>query len=323
MPFSWLKSYFGPSTLVTAAFIGPGTITVCTLAGANYGYTLLWALLFSVLATVFLQEMSARLGLITQSGFGEAIREGISYPPLKWAAILLVLSAIGMGNAAYEAGNISGAVLGLNELFGFSFSGTVNGWAIGIGSLAGMILFVGSYKTLERVLIGAVGVMSLVFVGMAILVKPDIQRVLQGLLIPTLSPSSMLTALALVGTTVVPYNLFLHATAVQQRYHEPGQLSALRKENVTAILLGGVISMGVVITSAAAFFGSDMNIASAADMASQLEPVLGSFAPTFLGLGLCAAGLTSAITAPLAAAYAVRGVLGWDAQKDKRKFMAV
>ena len=68
---SFLKKYFGPSTLVTAAFIGPGTLTVCTISGANFGYTLLWVLLFATISTIILQEMAARLGLITQRGLGE------------------------------------------------------------------------------------------------------------------------------------------------------------------------------------------------------------------------------------------------------------
>ena len=69
--------FFGPSAMVTAAFIGPGTLTVCTLAGVNFGYDLLWVLLFAVLATVILQSMASRLGIVTKSGLGEAIRSQI------------------------------------------------------------------------------------------------------------------------------------------------------------------------------------------------------------------------------------------------------
>ncbi|MEX2364648.1 MAG: divalent metal cation transporter, partial [Balneolaceae bacterium] len=112
-----LKKYFGPSTLVAAAFIGPGTVTVCTLAGVRSGYVLLWALLFSVIATIILQEMTGRLGLITRKGFGEAIRAEFKHPVIRTVSIILVLSAIVLGNAAYEGGNISGAVLGWEEFF--------------------------------------------------------------------------------------------------------------------------------------------------------------------------------------------------------------
>lgn len=103
-----LAKYFGPSTLVAAAFIGPGTVTVCTLAGFRSGYMLLWALLFSVIATIVLQEMTGRLGIITQKGFGEAIRENLGNPFLKIIGILMVLSAIVIGNIAYEGGIFPG-----------------------------------------------------------------------------------------------------------------------------------------------------------------------------------------------------------------------
>ena len=132
----FIKKYFGPSTLVTAAFIGPGTLTVCTLSGANFGYTLLWVLLFATVSTIILQEMTARLGLITQSGLGEAIRSQIENPAAKTLAILLVFTAIIIGNAAYEAGNISGAVLGISGIFGSSIP-----WALLIGLASFSVLF--------------------------------------------------------------------------------------------------------------------------------------------------------------------------------------
>jgi len=84
----------GPGALVTAAFIGPGTVTACTLAGVNYGYTLLWALLFAVIATIILQEMSARLGLVTQKGLGENLRGIIAASVFKWPLFALIIVAL-------------------------------------------------------------------------------------------------------------------------------------------------------------------------------------------------------------------------------------
>jgi len=107
---------FGPGILITAAFIGPGTITTCTLTGAGFGYALLWGLVFSIFATIILQEMTARLGIIGKRGLGEALRQQFSSPIPKAIAIVLVLSAILIGNAAYETGNILGASLGMMKL---------------------------------------------------------------------------------------------------------------------------------------------------------------------------------------------------------------
>ena len=98
----------GPGTLVAAAFIGPGTVTVCSLAGVSYGFTLLWAMLLSIVATLVLQEMAMRLGLVTKKGLAKNVQEHILSKGLRWIALLLILSAILVGNAAYEAGNISG-----------------------------------------------------------------------------------------------------------------------------------------------------------------------------------------------------------------------
>lgn len=321
-----LSKYFGPSTLITAAFIGPGTVTVCTIAGVKSGYTLLWALLFSIIATIVLQEMTARLGLITQKGFGEAIRKELNHPLSRIIGIILVLGAIVIGNAAYEGGNISGASLGFKELL-FNFDISILGIYISIppliiGSIAFVLLITGSSKIIERFLIGLVIVMSLVFFTTAFVVQPSIGEIIRGLLVPSFSANELLTVIALIGTTVVPYNLFLHASIVQKKYKQIEQLSDLRKENAMAIILGGVISMSIVITSAATLFGNT-SVNSATDMARQLEPLLGSWAGYFLGIGLFAAGISSAITAPLAAAYAAKGILGWQVELKSKRFRAV
>ena len=321
-----VKKYFGPSTLVTAAFIGPGTVTVCTLAGVNSGYSLLWALLFSVIATIVLQEMTARLGLITQKGFGEAIRGELQNPLLRIFGITLVLGAIVVGNAAYEGGNISGAVLGWNEILPslnivvedieFRLSPLI------IGGIAFWLLYSGNFKRIQNFLVGLVVIMSVVFLATAIMIAPDISEIAKGLFVPKASSEEIITVIALIGTTVVPYNLFLHASSVQQKYTKASQLSDLRKENLVAIILGGVISICIVITSAASG-SSGSEIKNAADMAIQLEPLLGSWAKSFLGLGLVAAGISSAITAPLAAAFAAKGILGWEVDMKHLKFKSV
>ncbi|HET8864485.1 MAG TPA: divalent metal cation transporter, partial [Gracilimonas sp.] len=165
--------------------------------------------------------------------------------------------------------------------------------------------------------------MSIVFVTTAIVIQPDLIAILKGLFIPTASPEELLTVIALIGTTVVPYNLFLHASTVQERYSHFSQLSDMRIENAVGIILGGIISICIIITSAAAADGSLGEVQSAADMARQLEPLLGSWAKTFMGIGLFAAGITSAVTAPLAAAYAAKGLLGWKDDLKGAKFRVI
>ena len=313
---------FGPGILVAAAFIGPGTVTTASIAGAQYGFSLLWALLFSILATLLLQEMAARLGLVTRQGLAEALRKRFSGSLLGSAAILLVVAAVGFGNAAYQAGNITGAALGLQDIFPVSASV----WAVCVGALSGLLLASGRYAFIEKLLVGLVLMMSLVFLATLIMVKPDLANMLKGALVPRIPDGSLLTVIALIGTTVVPYNLFLHASAVQEKWGaETNTKEALRysrRDTTLSIGLGGLITLAIMSTSAAAFFGGDSEF-SAGNMALQLEPLLGASARYFFAAGLFAAGLSSAITAPLAAAFAVCGALGWSRDLRSGKFRAV
>ena len=311
-----IKKYFGPSTLVAAAFIGPGTLTVCTISGAGYGYSLLWVLLFATISTIILQEMTARLGLITQTGLGEAIRSQINHPIIRASAIILVFLAIIIGNAAYEAGNISGAVLGISGIFGEAIP-----WTLLIGFTSFIILFIGRIRLLEQILIGLVILMSILFFITAIVVQPDMGSILKGLFTPSLSASNSIAILGLIGTTIVPYNLFLHASSVSQKWKKKEDLGDLRKENSVAVGLGGLISMAIVVTSAATLYGRD--ISGMSEMAVQLEPLLGSWAKYILAFGLFAAGISSSITAPLAAAYTARGIFGWELSLTSWKFRIV
>lgn len=318
-----MKKYFGPSTLVAAAFIGPGTLTICTLTGVNTGYTLLWALLFSIVATTVLQEMAARLGLITQVGLGEAIREKFKTPIARLVSIVLVISAIVIGNGAYEAGNIAGSVLGTQYLFGTFEIGKIQLNPLFIGAVAFYLLNTGQYKTIERFLIGLVLIMSITFVITAVVIQPDLGAIFKGMFMPQIPTDSMLLVISLIGTTVVPYNLFLHASSVSQKWENSEELKDLRIENIVAIVLGGIISMCIVITSASAFGAGEGQVKDAADMAVQLEPILGSWSKYFMAMGLFAAGITSAITAPLAAAMAASGLLGWNESFSDKRFKAV
>lgn len=316
------KFRFGPGALVTAAFIGPGTITTCSLAGADFGYALLWGLVFSILATIVLQEMAARLGIITHQGLGEALRKEFAAPLPRFITALLVISAITIGNAAFETGNIIGASLGLKGLFNVPRL-SVNFWAAVTGVTSFILLLVGSYKLLERVLIGLVIVMSLTFLTTAVIVGPQLLPLLKGMFVPKLPAGSIITLIGLIGTTVVPYNLFLHASAVRERWDSPEDIPEARLDISVSVILGGLISMAIVVTSAVAFFGTGISVTGADDLGKQLEPLLGGTAKYFVSGGLFAAGISSAITAPLAAAYATSGILGWKMDLTSWRFRMI
>ena len=315
----------GPGLLVTAAFIGPGTVTTASVAGASTGYAVLWAIIFSIFATIVLQEMSARLGVVSREGLGEALRTTFDNPAIKFGAIVLVVAAIAFGNAAFETGNITGAALGLETLSGIS----PQIWAVLVGIVSFALLASGAYRLIERALVVLVIVMSVVFIVTAIIViRPgDLGNILAGAFVPSIPPGALLTVAALIGTTVVPYNLFLHASSVQEKWPESvptrEALIESRSDTTISIVLGGLITVAILATGAAAFFGTGTEITDAGQMAEQLEPLLGPFAKYFFAIGILAAGVTSAITAPLAAAYATSGALGWERNLRGWKFRAV
>ncbi|MEP2238577.1 MAG: Nramp family divalent metal transporter [Maribacter sp.] len=307
----------GPGVLVAAAFIGPGTVTACTLAGVDFGFSLLWAMLLSIIATFILQEMSARLGIVTQKGLADVIKQELHNPWIRNSVIALIFSAIIIGNASYEAGNIGGATLGMEALFGMEYS---NFYPFILGGLAFLLLYLGSYKALEKVFIVLVLIMSLSFVMTAILTKPDVWQLLKGLFVPTVPEKGILTIIALVGTTVVPYNLFLHAALVSEKWKSKDDLQLAKRDTLVSIILGGLVSVSIII-SAAAINSHEVN--NVIDMAKALEPLYGSAALYFLGIGMCAAGITSAITAPLAAAYVANSCFGWKAEFKDAKFRMI
>jgi Mn2+/Fe2+ NRAMP family transporter len=306
-----LSSYRpGPAMLVTAAFIGPGTVTACATAGIGFGYSLLWALVFATIATIILQNMAARVAIVTGQGLAEAILAAASSPPVRWAMAALIFTALALGNSAYQAGNISGTGVGLS-LLGVA-DDAVPAWlrALGIGLVAATLVIVGKPGWLEKLLIGLVLAMSLAFIGGLMVIDVDWTAAARGL-IPALPPASLFTAIALIGTTVVPYNLFLHAASVR------GQFSADREglarsglDTAFAVTLGGLLSMAIVIMGAATSGMAAGTGGALDDVADRLEALFGMPARFVFALGLVGAGFSSALTAPLATGYVLAEMIG-------------
>ncbi len=279
--------------MLAAAFIGPGTVTTAAKAGAEHRYALLWALLFSTLACLVLQETSARLALVSGLDLAAALRKGRGGIGM----LVLVLGAVLLGCAAYEAGNLLGAVAGLGLLVDWP-----TWWlTLAIALLAAALLAVGTPRTVALVLSGLVAVMGLAFVVTACLLAPALGELSVGLVRPKVPPGSGLLVLGLIGTTVVPYNLFLGSGLARDQRNE--SLSQQRFGLSVAILLGGLISMAVLVVGVAV-----AGPFSYSALATVLADRLGGWARALFAVGLLTAGLSSAVTAPLAAALTARGL---------------
>jgi Mn2+/Fe2+ NRAMP family transporter len=308
----------GPGIVVTAAFIGPGTVTVCLLSGTKFGYSLLWAMIFAVIATIVLQEMSARLGLVTGGGLSEAINRAWKRKWIKYLAAAMIVTGILMGNAAYEAGNISGTLIGIRMIFDLNaFPDFLLNLFVYVPVF--LLLYFGTYKIIEKFFIAIVGLMSLSFIIAAIITKPDLTLLLAGFL-PSIPNDSILSIVGLIGTTVVPYNLFLHAAMIKNKWNDPSSLPDVKKDTVVAITLGGIISACIIITGASMSGAAIENIN---DLAKPFDQVYGVVGRYLFGFGIFAAGFTSTITAPLAASLVAKGLFSWEEKQDSYKIKAV
>ena len=311
----------GPGAMVAAAFIGPGTITTASVAGATTGITLIWAIVFSVLATVLLQELAVRSALTTDRDLASLIK---GFGAGRWwgtPLLLLIILAVGVGNAAYQSGNLSGAGIGLSTALGIDSAIVVLLCAIA----AAILIVINRYRWLERILVALVAMMGVLFSALAILLAPLLLVQSEGRLLPDFSSTNLTLVLALIGTTVVPYNLFLHATATRQRWQGCSvgvALSGARWESCVAIFFGGVTTVAIVVVAAALVPGTtDQSPLNA--VISAIEVQLPGWGAIVLGIGLFAAGLTSAIAAPVAAGWTICGAMGWSVDPDSSSFKIV
>jgi len=285
-------------SVIAAAFIGPGTVTTAARAGSDFRFALAWALLFSVVACLVLQEASGRITVLTGKELGGAIRLRFGGSRAgRWIPALVAAGLI-LGCAAYEAGNLLGGVAGMRLVVDAS------PWLLTViaGVAAAALLASGNTRWIARILGGLVAFMGIAFVVTAIRLGPDLVELLGGLAIPRIPAGSTLLVLGLVGTTVVPYNLFLGSALARDC-----DLGEMRWGLGVAVVGGGAISLAVLVVGSALGGGLEYE-----RLAAVLDERLGAGAGASLGLGLFAAGFTSAITAPLAAALAARSLFGSD-----------
>lgn len=282
--------------VIAAAFIGPGTVTTAAASGAGFGHSLLWALLFSTLACAVLQESAARITIASGKTLGQAVKHRFKNKSIAWFMAISIF----LGCAAYEAGNILGAISGMAL--------TVTGvdpaiFTAIIVSVCAAVLWIGKTGTVANIMGVVVAVMGFAFLIAGLSTPIDGAALAKGLFVPSFPEGSIILTLGLVGTTIVPYNLFLGSGLAR------GQtIKSMRFGLVAAVLLGGVISMGILLAGTA--MDGDFSFAG---LAATLSAANGTWMATVFAIGLFAAGFTSSITAPLAAAITLQSV----GSKDK------
>ena len=286
-------------SVLAAAFIGPGTITTATQAGVYYNFSLLWALVFSTFACLLLQEASARITIYSQMNLGEAIAKQFEGRKSRSFILFLVIVAIVLGCAAYEAGNVLGAVAGLGLIFdvpSFYFVGL-------IGILAIISFSLPSVQAIAKFMGAIVFLMGFAFIYTSLALKPDFLEIIRGSFIPQIPvdaisnnidqpPTAGILILGLIGTTVIPYDLFLGSGALDKKQ----SINDMRFGLAVAIILGGLISMSIMGVGNAVTEG--MSASARANMEGYgykmikevLELYVGKYAIYIFGFGMLAAG---------------------------------
>jgi len=284
-------------SVISAAFIGPGTVTTAASAGAGFQYQLIWALVFSVIACWVLQEAAARLPMISGKNLGETIavkyRQKLLVPHVSVFAILI-------GGIAYQAGNILGGVKGAALIL------NVNPlWlTIVIGVLAAVVLSWGNEQRIAQVMGLVVAVMGFAFIIVAFHGDIDTDKLFQGMFLPSVKQDATLVVIGLIGTTIVPYNLFL-ASGIRHSQ----DMKTMRWGLTGAIAIGGIISLAILLV------GTQISDTfSFESLMLTMNESLGKWAGILFALGLFSAGFTSSITAPLAAAVTARSI--WGHERD-------
>jgi len=307
----------GPGFLIVGSFIGPGTVTSSTRAGANYGFQLFWCIIFSVIAVIVVQGMAARLGIITQKDLAQNLVDDFAdRPALRNILCGLVAIAIAIGGFAYMGGDLTGTALGISALTGIPTKIIAPIW----GCCILLILnFAGdAVKYLEKLLGFCVILMAVVFLVTMFIVKPDLGELFAGC-VPTIPENGgIMTCLSLIGTTVVPYNMFLHAASAKRTWHSPEELPLCNFGTTVPMIIGGIVTGAILVTSATVMRGMSVN--NAMDMAVQLEPTLGSLAQPFMAIGLVAAGISSAVCTPMGVSYVLAGLFGWKTDRSDKRY---
>ncbi len=290
-------------SVISAAFIGPGTVTTAASAGALFQLQLLWSVVFATVACIVLQEVSARITISTGLTLGQAIETKFGKGNGFWIKWLVGGSVI-LGCAAYEAGNILGGTAGLLLLF--DIDGRI--YTVLLSFIAFIILWTGRGKWISTLMTILVALMGVAFLLLATQTDFSFSEIISSSFIPAIPDGAELLTLGLVGTTIVPYNLFLGSGISK------GQTIPLMRVGLTiSVLIGGMITAWILMAGTLS-----ANFTSFADLANQFQLKIGYIGVCALGIGLFAAGFSSAITAPYASSIITTSVFGVEKKQTVR-----
>lgn len=316
-----LLGFLGPAFIVSVAYVDPGNFGTNISGGSLFGLNLLWVILASNLMAIFLQIMSAKLGIVTGMNLPELCGKTFSRP-VNW----LLWFTAQIAAMATELAEFLGGALGFHLLFGLPM-----GWA---GLLTGVVTFLlvhlekYGHRLVEAVITALVGVISLAYVLELVLARPNWAEVAYHCVTPHLSRESALVAVGMLGATVMPHVIYLHSQLVQPRRednvaHIREHLALEKIDVVIAMNIAFIINGAMVIVSAAVFHSRGLRVLTIDEAHRTLQPLLGSLSSTAFGIALLASGLSSSAVGTMAGQVVMRGFVNLDIPLLARRFITM
>jgi NRAMP (natural resistance-associated macrophage protein)-like metal ion transporter len=298
----------GPGIITANVDNDAGGITTYSLAGARYGYTLLWVMLPTTVALVVIQEMCARMGAVTGKGLADLIRESFGVKVTFYVMIALLLT--NMGNSVSEFAGIAASL----EIFGISRYLSVPVSAV----LVWLLIVKGSYKIVEKVFLVACTV-YIAYPIAAFMAGPAWDTIIHATVVPTFKSDSgyLMTMIGVVGTTIAPWMQFYQQSAVVEKGITIEQYSFSRLDVIIGCIMAIVVAFFIVIACASTIHSQGLSIETAADAAVALKPLVGRHASALFAFGLFNASLFAACILPLSTSFYICEGLGWESGIDK------
>lgn len=299
----------GPGIITSNVDNDAGGITTYSLAGAEYGLKLVWSLIPIMIALIVIQEMCARMGVVTGKGLSDLIREKFGAKVTFYLMMAVFLT--NMGNVLSEFAGVAAGmeVFGVNKLISVPASAFLVWWMV----------VKGTYKSVEKAfLIACLFYLSYILTG--IIVKPDWGQVAQQFVHPQLSlnPSEMTMVIGLVGTTIAPWMQFYLQASIVEKGIKVEEYKFARFDVVMGSIVVHIVAFFIILVCAETLFKHGLKIETAKDAALSLAPLAGKYCTYLFAFGLVNASLFAASILPLSTAYLICEGLGWEVGIDKK-----
>ncbi len=301
-------SILGPGIITANVDNDAGGIATYSIAGAHFGYSMLWSLIPITVALIVVQEMSARMGAVTGKGLAELIRENYGVKITFWLMLFLFLTDLGNTAAEFAGWAASNELFGINKYI-----------SVPIGALVVWLLVVkGSYRVVEKIFL-VICLVYLVYIPAAFMAKPDWGQVARETLVPSFHFNAVyiVTLIGVVGTTIAPWMQFYLQSAVVEKGIGKEDYWASRLDVIFGCFMTDIIALFIIVACGATLFKAGIRIESAKDAAISLAPIAGKYASVLFAVGLANASLFSASILPLATAYYICEGMGWESGVNK------